>query len=351
MNRYAIVALAILVASSNAPADDVYLNDGSKLVGTVTQIAGGKLTIKTDFAADPIEIDMAKVKGITSTAPVNVQVESGERAVGKLEYNAANNQQQVTGDLVGQKAIEVGKVTSVWPQGAQDPAVAAAQAEADALRPKWSVRLEGGINGQTGNSEKFSLNGGFTVKRTTPSDRLSFYGTARYSVENGMRTANEFIGGTLFEADITERLFWFIRGELEHDEFESIDLRATATTGFGYYVIREEDIEWKLRGGAGLKHEAYDNNTDETQGLLGLGEELRVEVTPWLLFTHSIIYYPTLDDLGDFRIVMVNAAEIPLTNDKKWKLRMGIKNEFDNMPQPGVNRLDTYYFANIVLDF
>ncbi|MEX2213567.1 MAG: DUF481 domain-containing protein [Phycisphaeraceae bacterium] len=343
--------MALLMIAAPAPADEVYLLDGSKLVGTVTQIAGGKLTIKTEFAADPITLDMAKVKGITSAAPINVQVESGERAIGKLQYDAANNQQQVTGDLVGVKAIEVGKVTSVWPQGAEDPALLAARAETEAQKPKWSVRVEAGLNGQTGNSEKFALNGGFTVKRTSPTDRFSVYGTARYSIDNGVRTSNEFIGGTLFETDLTPNLFWFVRGELETDEFESLDLRATALTGIGLFVIREKETEFKLRAGVGIKHESFDNGTNQTQGLLELGEEFRKEITPWLLFTHSITYYPTLDDAGDFRIVMVNAAEIPLTNDKAWKLRLGIKNEFDNQPQPGVSRLDTYYFANIVVDY
>jgi hypothetical protein len=44
---------------------------------------------------------------------------------------------------------------------------------------------------------------------------------------------------------------------------------------------------------------------------------------------------------------MENAAEIPLTKDKDWRLRVGVRNNYDGLPEPDIKRLDTYYFLNI----
>ena len=343
MIRHAFLFAALLACPLAASADEIHLKDGSKLIGTVTRIAGGKVTVKTDFAGD-ITVDAEKVKGITTAEPLNVQLASGDVAVAKLQYDAAAGTQSVQGDVVGSKPVELKQVTSSWPKGEEDPAVVA-------LRAKWKVRLELGLNGQTGNSEILNFNGGLTIKRETPGDRLTLYGLGRYSRDNGVRSANEIIGGANWEVDLTDRLFWYIKGELEHDEFETLDLRATVTTGLGYFVIREKESDWKIRGGVGYQHESFDNGDTENQAIVDLGWDYRRDFAPLLQYVHSLTVNPSLEDIRDVRVVMTNALEIPLEPSKSWKLRLGIKNQYDAEPEAGVERLDTFYFANVGVDF
>ena len=54
--------------------------------------------------------------------------------------------------------------------------------------------------------------------------------------------------------------------------------------------------------------------------------------------------------MSDHRLAVENAGEIPLTDEEDWKLRLGVRNQYDSMPVGGAERLDTYYFANIVWD-
>ena len=341
-----VAALTALCLASTAVADEVHLTDGSKIVGKVAQIAGGKVTVKTEFAGD-LTIDAAKVKGITTDAPVNVQVQSGERAVGKLEYDAGANQQNVSGELAGKKAVPVAQVASVWPQGAEDPAIA----ELKAKEPHWKLRLDLGLNGETGNSDRFSLLGKVEAKRVAPGDRLTLYGSARYSHENGQDTASEFIAGASLEVDINDRLYWYLRGEFEADDFENLDFRATLTGGVGYFFIKEKITEFKGRVGAGYQFESFQNGTNTEQVVLEFGIDYRRDITPWLSYEHHTTVYPSLEDIRDFRLVMENLVAIPLTNDKMWKLKIGVKNQYDGDTNPGVRGLDTYYFATLGVDF
>jgi len=343
MLRFALFCTVLLVAPMAVLADEVHLADGSKIIGTVTRIAGGKVTIKTEFAGD-LSIDAAKIKGISTNEPLNVQLESGDIAVAKLQYDAAAGTQSVQGEVVGNKPVELTQVTSSWPKGEENPEIVA-------QRAKWKVRIDLGLNGQSGNSELINFNGGLTVKREAPGDRLTLYALGRYSRDNGVRSSNEIIGGARWEVDITDRLYWYINGELEHDEFESLDLRATATTGLGYFVIREKETEFKVHGGIGYQHESFDTGDTDDQAILDLGWDFRKDIAPWLQFVHSLNVNPSLEDISDIRAVMSNAVEIPLVADKSWKIRLGIKHQYDAQPEPGIDRLDTFYFANLGIDF
>jgi len=310
-----VITLLTLIPHAATRGDEVFLKDGSRIVGAVQSVFEQKVVITTDFAGD-LTSDMEKVAGIKTDEPVAVQLESGERAMGELNYDAATRQQQVTGELAGQQAVPLARVQRVWPAGAPDPAVAAAQAEAERQKGKWAVHMELGITGQTGNSEIVNVNGRGSLKRTTPQDRLTIYAQGRLSRENGNTTAREVLGGAKYEFDITDRLFAYGGFELENDEFENLDLRATVTGGLGYFIIREEKTELKFRAGLGLQHESFADGTNADEPIAELGIDFQHDVNEWLRFTHNTTLFPVLDDIGEFRAVMENAAELPLSSDK-----------------------------------
>ena len=336
-----LAAVIAAVVSSSVWADEVILHDGSRLVGEVTQLVGGSVTVDTGFAGT-VTVDASLIKGIVTDQPRSVQLPSGDRAVGKLGYTAAEGQ-TVMSEPVGAVSIDLTQVDAIWAVGAMHPEVLAAM-------PKWFGSLEFGLDGQTGNSERLAINGRAEIHRDTPDDRMMIYAQGHSSRENGEDTVKEILGGITLEVDIDEDWFIFARSELEHDKLEALDLRASVTGGIGYFVIQEADQELKLRAGLGFMHESFDTSENKTNdfaiGELGLDYLLRV--APWLLFTHHTTYYPTFDDVSEFRIVMENAVAIPLTPSEDWRLRIGLRNNYDAMPEPGIKRLDTYYFMNIV---
>ena len=330
---------------SIAFGDEVLLNDGSRLVGTVGTITDGKLSLTTDFAGE-LKIDMAKVKGITTDQPVTVETGDGERARGVLRYKEPYGQ-EVTSPSLGSRTLTLEQMKAVWIRESDSPeAIAAVKA-----KPKWTARLEGAIDGQTGNSESIAAHGRVQVKRTTETVRFQTYLQGRFARRNGEGTANEIMGGMGIEADLRDRLFAFGKVDLEFDEFEDLDLRSTLTGGLGYFWIREKGHEFKTRAGVGYQHESFNSGTSSDQLVIEAGVDYLKQMTSWLLFTHKTTYFPTLDGLDDFRLVSETAGEIPIDPDKIWRIRIGMRNEFDNLPRPGVERLDTYYFLSLVMDF
>ena len=223
--------------------------------------------------------------------------------------------------------------------------------EVTKLDRPWKARFELGLNGDTGNNERFATRGRIEAKRETAHERLIIYVQGQYAKENGESTANEIFGGTRLEVDLDERWFVFGHVQLEKDEFEDLELRATATGGIGYFFIREADHELKGRAGIGFEHESFDSGEDERDIVAELGYDYRIDFNEWLRFTHSLTYYPALGDpLSDYRLVAETAGEVPLSKEEPWKLRLGMRNEYDGDPQPGIDYLDTSYFLNLVYD-
>jgi putative salt-induced outer membrane protein YdiY len=377
MLRTICVCAALIVTAAAVSADEIHLTDGSRLVGVAGAMDSDGLSFETSFAG-AIRIDAAKIAGIVTDQPMTVALVGGDRVTGTLRYDADNGQ-RLTGTTFGDVAIDPSRIVAIWPVGAAAPASGGAQGGAaveqlraehqadlettrqhyetemaslreDAARftPKWTADLELGLNGQSGNTEEVNFDGRISAKRATQVDRFSLFIEGHFGRQNGIRNTNEVMGGARYEIDISERAYAYASTKLEFDEFENLDLRSNVTAGMGYFFIKRDDETLKGRVGAGYQHESFDDGTVENQGILEVGVEYEKQFAPWLLFTHETTFFPSLDGLDDYRLTSETAGEIPIANSDAWKLRIGMRNEYDAMPQPGIDNLDTYYFLNVV---
>ena len=330
------------------PKDVVRLKDGSRLIGQIQGLTKGKLTLKTGYAG-VLVLEMAKVEGLSAERTWNIRIKDSDRILGSLRFDAEKGQ-EIQRRKAGPRGVGIEQLDAIWALGEDSPETIAVKKKLEAERPKWTFRAEAGVTGETGNSERVSSNARVEIKRTTPTDRLLLYFQGRYSKENGEESEKEFIGGGKLEVDATKSLFVWGRAEFEHDPFEDIDLRSTATGGLGYFAIREKDHELKFRGGVGFRHESFRSGRDSDGRVVGeAAVDYMKEILEWLRFTHHTTYTPSFEEVRDYRISMENAAEIPLTKDEDWKFKIGVRNDYTAVPSPDVDRrLETKYFANLV---
>ncbi len=75
--------MLIALSSAVLSADTVETKDGSRLVGTVTKIDGGNVTLLTSYAGE-ITIKQSDVVSITTDSAVAVRLASGTRTDGKV---------------------------------------------------------------------------------------------------------------------------------------------------------------------------------------------------------------------------------------------------------------------------
>ncbi len=341
--NYVMAVVLGLSLATGAMADTVMTSDGSTIVGNIEKIADGKLVLATQ-AAGRLEIDLAMVTGIATDQVVSIELTSGDTLLGAVEPAAEAGTVTVRSE-VGDISTATSNIVLLWSEGAENPRVAA---QLEAAQPKWTATLEAGVTRTEGNTDTLEGHGRFDVKRKTSEDLLEFYLAGNYGEENKRRTKNEYFGGIRYENNMTDRSYWYARTRLEYDEFEDIDLRATAAAGFGYYWLKQPDHELKTSIGAGYRHEAYEGGRTEDSAVLDLGLDYRRDLADWLQFTHSTVYSPDVEEFNDYRLACDTALLLPLKNDV-WSWKIGMRNDYNSNPQPALDRLDNLYYTSIVL--
>ncbi len=334
---YAVFFQVTLFFLSPVWGDVIELDNGSKIVGQIENILKGKLEIKTDFAGK-LTIDMARVVSLSSKTPLLINLTSGNRLYGTIHHDKEKTRID-TPD--GSISLKKGALVAAWQKGQPDPL--------EPKRRKWKYAAGFDISGRTGNTERTSVGGRVKAKLEGPKDHLLFYLRGTYAREDGDKTDDEIIGGIDFEAMIDKQQSWYARVELENDDIEELDLRSTAAAGYGYYFFKRSDHVLRGRAGLMYRHESYSIGDDNSTAGLDLGLYHMYKFDDWGKLITDIVYTPSFEDFGDYRVFHESAFEVPLARSDIWKLKFGVTNEYNSDPVADKERLDTTYFSRLVL--
>jgi putative salt-induced outer membrane protein YdiY len=335
-----LFSIALASAPARVAADEVRLADGSVVFGRVTNVSGGNLKIATDFAGE-LSIPLSKVAGLIVNEPRQIRVGATHEVQGTLGLDEGVQILIVDGRVQPLSLPHLSVLQDLGTPIVEPP---------DA---NWSGRAEAGLAGKSGNTDRIDARALVTATRTGPHGRLTLALRGAYAEVEGDRSQNELMGTELYERDLTDRLFAFEKLALEYDEFENLDLRATLSAGLGYFLIRSTRQELKVRGGLAYQYEEFSDGGSSTEDnfLLEAGYDYRLDLNRWFRFTSRLSFFVEPSDRDAWRFDAENAGEVPLSQTSGWKLKLGIRHEYDNAPQPGIEELDTSYYASLVYNW
>lgn len=344
-SRTLLAGLTLAIPAS-LHADMVTLHDGSRLVGAVERFGDGRVIVHTEFAGK-IEVTEDKIRTISTDEPVFVRMETGDQFVGTVDWTPETDKGVVNSQF-GKIPFDMSNMTALWPEDGKSPETIALEAQIEKLKPKYKFTAEAGLTYLEGNSNQLTARGRIEWTRTTIDSLFQVFLLGEYAEQNDIQNAGEVRAGALYELNITDRWYWYLRGEAEYDEFENLQFRGQALTGVGYYFIKKEKHMMKGRVGAGFIHESFFDMFERTDAQAEVGLDYRIDINDSLQFTSSNTYLPTFNSLNDYRFISDNAFLIPLNNES-WKLKLGALYQYDPIPRPGFQRLDQTYYANILV--
>jgi len=340
-----LLLLSGLVLAVSLAADQVELADGSILKGRITTIEAGKLWIETAYAGS-ITLELAHVKSFATDEAVNASVGGRPAEFGPVVATD-------TGVLlVGASSVSdaaATEVTALWREGAESPGEKIARERAELLKRKWSFETAVAITGRTGTTERLNATFGGKATLASDHDRLVVALIAERAEDKGLETANRQFAGTDYSWFYSANHGWYARTSLESDQIKALDLRSASALGLTRKMIQTERENLEVRFGASYTYEALSDNTEfESPGL---------DFTLINSFTHGdsklntiLAYIPTFRDSTIYRVRHESNYEIPLTASL-WKLKIGLSNEYQNVPPEGVARFDTTYFTSLLLNW
>jgi hypothetical protein len=335
--RVQLGLIAALITSLPLSADVVETKNGARIVGKITKIDGGTISVDTDFAGT-LSIKQSEVTGFTTDAPVAIRLASGTRIDGKV--SGANGTAQIAA-AEGAIATPIAGIAASWAAGGVDPAT----------DRHWTYEAAVDIAGKNGNKEQLGTAASLRATLKTPKDTLQFYTGYDRQVTDGAKAADQFKAGVDYQNNFSGKTSWYVRDEGGFDRVKDIELYNVAAAGFGYDVIKAPKQTLTTRGGFSFRYEGYKNplTTDvKSAGLdFGLAHELTLEGSK---IVNRISFVPTFEDFGNYRLTHESTYELPLTAPN-WKLRLGVSNDYNSRPGIGVKKLDTTYFTRLVLNW
>ncbi|HEV3062605.1 MAG TPA: DUF481 domain-containing protein [Vicinamibacterales bacterium] len=242
-------------------------------------------------------------------------------------------------------------MTAVWIGSAgvaiaQSPPAAAPAAPPEPP-PIWDVQLGASFVGTSGNSDTSSAGGNLDAHRRWPLWIVDVAANAVRSSENGIQTAEQYIGGVRARRKLNDRLAATTGVKLERDRLAGLDLRSLVDGGLAYVLVKEP--QWTLDGLSTLawsrEARVTGETLNETQGVLGL--------TSKYLFgtagdsTQRFAFYPNFTTSTRYRSEAEITAQAAM--NKRLALKLGFLWRYAHNPVPGFKQSDTTTTASIVL--
>ena len=206
-----LVVLASALLSSSVHADQVDLDNGVALTGTVESIQNGTLTLATDYAGT-LSIDMARVTRLITDGNYDVTLKSGESVSGKLAADGIDSDGAVI-------PATLGNITTLAPPPSDAPV--------------WTSRLDAFASLSNGNSETETFN--LISDSSYLHGNNEHYLTATWGKEeaDGVTTRDQIEVAYNYNRFLQND--WYLNGNLAwfKDELKDIDRRITVGVGIG----------------------------------------------------------------------------------------------------------------------
>ena len=144
--------VACLLTSICLSADEVRIQDGTVLKGTILSISEEAIEIETGFAGT-LTVDRAQVAGFSTDEPVFVRLASGAVMPGTVASAEADGEVEITG-VDGTLRAPLTSVRQSWVTPDQDPVLLAHQQQVEESKRKWKYQVAGQVSGKSGNNDE-----------------------------------------------------------------------------------------------------------------------------------------------------------------------------------------------------
>ncbi len=241
--------MAFFFMAVGASADEVYLKNGNHLSGKLVAMQDGKLIPETDFAG-VLTIDWSQVERITADLPVTVVLSDGSTRTGAILPAESTEQLLMATDSTAEaEALQIPEITSINPP--QEPAI------------RLNGRINIGLNNASGNTDTETAHADAELIARAVENRLTLGGAYNRASEDNQKTEDNARGFIKHDTFLTEKLYWYLNGEIERDEFKEINLRTTIGPGVGYQFFEGEPMNLSVEAGPSYVNTDYDNTADE----------------------------------------------------------------------------------------
>ena len=314
-------------AVAAAQADIVTTTTGERLVGEIIRVEKDVLTLSTGYSDSDFKLEWDKVASLVSERQFLVETFAGMRLIGPL-----------TVVPVTAAAVKVGDVTVPL-------------AEVSILQPlersfwaRFDTGLDFGYSMTQANSATQLTLGGNLLYRDQQVVDTVLVNVFKSTQSNAPDTQRWDLGND-FRYLLGDRWYANTTQDFLNSDEQGLDLRTTIGGGGGRYLLRSSSQHLALGGGLAWTNEDYTDPLVPTKdsGEAYIGAEFMTEKLKITDLVTRFTYYPSLTIDDRYRINYNFDLDFNLPGD--WYFRVGLFENFDSQPPPGLSRND-YGWSN-----
>jgi putative salt-induced outer membrane protein YdiY len=352
-----IVFLSAAIAGArDAQADQIIFANGDRISGQIIHISEVEIQIATEYAGQ-ICADFPQVVDMNTDIPGKIMLRNDDIITGRIQSLSEEIvviESQGLGTLQLSRDRFAGFITtdqtdeSTSQSGGQVDVVEAPEGESkqdqkaigkketaeDTPAPDyWSGSFAVGAQLQRGNTDTTDVHTDIKATRKAEREELTFRFYSSYGETEGETDKNEVFGQVKLKLLKTDRFYLFGTTDMEYDEMEQLDLRAQGFGGLGYKLIARERTTLLAEAGAGLTGEFFDAEGDEEnlEASAILNAELTQKLFEQVVFYQGITLYPSLGDVGEFRVRSESSLRSPLGGG--WAIKLSLIDDYDSDPE------------------
>ena len=338
--------MMLAILASPLFADQITLQNGDRLSGTIVKSDDKELVIKSEFAGE-VTVQWPAIQEINSSAPLHVKLSNGQTVVGPVTTANGTISVGASGGAVSTPKDQITGLRNEAEQTAYDKSLH------PGLREGWTGGANVGFALTRGNSQTKNLALAFTAARKSLHDRLGMYANSVYATNDAAgavpnTTANTIQGGARYDHDIAARLFAFVNADFQTDDLQDLDLRSVFGGGLGMHVIKSEVTTLDLLGGVNYTRERY-STLSRNLAAATLGEELNHKFGKSTDLIQKLYFYPDFNESGEYRATFDFGT---VTKLSKW---LGWQNSFGDIyvtnPPAGKRQNDIVFTTGVNVSF
>lgn len=212
----------------------------------------------------------------------------------------------------------------------------------------WITTAGFGLSISKGNTDNELYTGNLLTSRKWGANEADLGVDGQYGETSGAQNTGNARGFGQYNRLFNERLFGYVRLEVQHDSIADLDYRVTLSPGLGYYVIKNTNTFLRFEAGPGFVHEKLGGQEDDYM-TLRLAERFEHKLNDRVRLWQSLEYLP---DVSEFENYIVNAEiGIDASLTDKLSLRTYLQDTYDSQPAPGRDKNDLKLVAAIAYKF
>lgn len=342
---------ALFLAAQALWADQITLNNGDRITGSIVKGDDKQIVVKTPSVGD-VTITRDSITAIEADGPVYVGLSDGQTVAGAL--TSQNGQLQVRTQTTGTVTAALASVTSFRNQAEQT----AYETQVERLRnPRlvdlWTGFLDLGFAGTAGNAKTQTFTVSTRADRATNRDKIGVYYTSIFAANSTtgtqLTTANSKRGGVTYDVNFNKKWFGWGSVELEADEFQQLDLRFVPQGGVGHHTINTDRTKLDLRVGASGNREFFFTGLKRNSAEIVLGEDFLHKFSERTSLQQKVRYFANMSNSGEYRL---NFDLTLATAISRWfSFQMTLSDRYLSNPVPGRKTNDVLYSAGVRVTF